>query len=261
MSGVVEKPWVRVGLQVALFAACALAPTFAGPSEARAICAAPTTCICEEWPRAHVLHGSVRDSAGTTSQVEVHEVLAGAGLDPVAPGDLIQGVLVEPESCGVSLGSFAAGDEVLALWQGTMPDSLECPEFADCVASRCAAWAGEPSMELACRSECVDDVRDACPSRAPRLVLVPWAPKLDLGEGRTLATEAAAVFADRNQCNGWLAPPPPLCNDEVLVEVEDRTCSAGSLGASSSRTSSVAAWLIGLALLFGSIRARGWGRK
>jgi hypothetical protein len=260
MSGVIEKRWVRIVSQTALFAACAVAPAFSAPSEARAICAAPTTCICQEWPNAHVFHGSVRDSQGTTSQVEVHEVLAGAGLDPVAPGDLIQGALDEPEACGVSLGAFLPGDEVLALWQGTMPDPVECPEFADCTTSRCAAWAGDPSMELACHSECVDDVRDACPSRVPRLVLVPWAANLELGEGRTLAADAAAIFADRNRCNDRLAGPAPSCNDQVLVEVDDRTCSVGSLGASSDHTSPVAG-LIGFALFCWAFRARRAGRK
>jgi hypothetical protein len=248
---------------VALSAACALASTLSAPSEARASCAAPATCICEEWPKAHVLHGSVRDSVGSTSQIEVHEVLAGAGLDRVSPGDVIEGVLDEPEPCGLSLGSFAPGDEVLALWQGKPPEPLECPEFADCAASRCAAWAAaDPSMALACRSECVDEVRDACPSPPPRLVLVPWASSLNLGEGRTLAADAVDILADRWRCNAQLAGPLPACNDVVAVGVDDRACSAVSLGAASSdRTSSVAAWLIGFALFCASIRLRRAGRR
>ena len=225
------------------------------PSDASAICAAPVACICQEWPNAHVVRGSVRDSAGDTSQVEVMEVLAGAGEDPVAPGDVIAGELAEPTSCGLSLSSFASGDEVLALWEGTLPDPLECPELGDCTSARCAAWAGDPEMERSCRAECSDEVRAMCPMKTPRMVLVPWGDQFDLGEGRMLASDSAAVLADRNRCNSMFAPQPPPCNDQVLVGVhDDGTCSVGRLGSSGSDRS---VSLLAAVLAFAFLRASG----
>jgi hypothetical protein len=204
------------------------------PAAAHAVCATPVTCICEEWPKAHVLHGTVRDTADDVSQVDVHEVLAGSGMDPVAPGDVIVGELAEPSTCGLSLSSFGPGDEVLALWEGTFPDPLECPELTDCTEARCDAWAAVPEMEQACRSECMGEVREACPAKTPRLVLVPWGAEIDLGDGRMLASESAAVLADRWQCNTMFAGPLPSCNDQILVAVDDSACSVGRLGSSAS---------------------------
>jgi hypothetical protein len=203
----------------AALVACALgtAQLFA-PGQALAICEAPVTCICEEWPTDHVVRGQVRDNTGALSQVEVMEVLAGAGADAVSPGDLIEGELAEPSTCGLSLSSFTPGDEVLALWQG---------------------------------KRCAYDASDECADAMPRLVLLPWGSELDLGDGRMLASDSAAVLADRNQCNFMFAPPPPPCDDQILVEVDDDgRCSVGSPGSSpaSHRDGSLGIASIGLAL-------------
>jgi MYXO-CTERM domain-containing protein len=237
-------------LALAVSAAVAFAPA---PAEAS--CTAPTTCICEEWPKAHVVRGSVRDRAGEMSRVEVMEVLAGEGADPIEPGDVIQGVL-ESSSCGLSLGSFLPGDDVLALWQGTTPDPMACPEFAECVSANCQASLPGSDMARSCRSECAEQARDACPASDPRLVLVPWHSPLELGEGRTLSSDLANVLADRALCNHVLAPPPEPCNDVILVPVEDG-CSVGAVGSlSPKRQHSLIGWLLGLGIVFGLTRAR-----
>jgi MYXO-CTERM domain-containing protein len=228
--------------------------TFA-PSRAHAVCSAPTTCICEEWPKAHVVRGSVRDRAGEMSQVEVSEVLAGQGVDPIEPGDVIQGVLESP-TCGLSLGSFFPGDDVLALWQGTMPDPMTCPEFVDCDEANCAGWGSNPDMARSCRTECLEQTRDACPANQPRLVLVPWRTELELGEGRTLSSDAVSVLADRYACNARFAPPTQPCNDVVLVPAKDG-CSVGAVGSPSpERQHPLIGWLFGFGIVFGLTRAR-----
>jgi MYXO-CTERM domain-containing protein len=189
------------------------------------------------------------------SQVEVTDVFAGAGIDPVAPGDLIQGVL-ESASCGLSLGSFDPGDDVLALWQGTMPDLLECQEYVDCDDERCAPWGANAAMVESCRLECIEETRDACPAPTPRMVLVPWREELELGEGRTLPVDRVGILADRGQCNLVLAPPPKPCNDVIFHEVSDG-CSVGAVGsASDDRQLSCIGWLFALLLAFGFVRAR-----
>lgn len=159
------------------------------------------------------------------SQVEVQEVLAGAGVDSVSPGDLIEGELAEPTTCGLSLSSFAPGDEVLALWQGR---------------------------------HCEYDAADDCADAMPRLVLLPWSSELDLGDGRMLASDSAAVLADRNECNYMFAPPPPPCKDQILIEVDDHNkCSVGMIGSSTSRRDmSLGIASLGFALAFLFVRMR-----
>lgn len=245
---------LKVVSAVSVLFACGLVPALA-----RASCVAPTTCICEEWPKAHVVRGSVRENSDGMSQIEVLEVFAGRGLDPVAPGDVIEGVL-ESASCGLSLGSFVPGDEVLALWQGTTPDPLECQEYVECDEERCAAWGSNHAMHESCRKECVDEALESCPAPTPRMVLVPWREKLELGEGRTLSADLVGILADRNQCNDVLAGPPPPCNDVILHGVRDG-CSLGmssrALGsASDERQLSLIGWLFALVISFGFVRAR-----
>ena len=255
-SAVVQRSFLvaRGSLVSCMLAAISVVAALA-PAAAHAVCAAPVTCICEEWPKAHVLRGTVRDTADDVSQVDVHEVLAGSGMDPVAPGDLIAGELAEPSTCGLSLSSFGPGDEVLALWEGTFPDPLECPELIDCTEARCDAWAAVPEMEQACRSECMGEVREACPAKTPRLVLVPWGSELDLGDGRMLASESAAVLADRWQCNTMFAGPLSPCNDQILVAVDDGNCSVGRLGSSESdRGVSLGVCFLVIAFVYLSVR-------
>lgn len=242
------------GLKV-LSMAMALAACAVAPRLARASCVAPTTCICEEWPKAHVVRGTVRENSDGMSKVEVTNVFAGAGLDPVAAGDVIEGML-ESASCGLSLGSFVPGDDVLALWQGTMPDLLECQEYVDCDDERCASWGSNPAMLESCRLECVEETRDACPAAVPRMVLVPWREELELGQGRTLPSDRVGILADRYRCNDVLAPPPEPCNDVILHGVSDG-CNVGAVGsASDDRQLSFIGWLFALVIAFGFVRAR-----
>jgi hypothetical protein len=249
-----QVAWFQRGLKV-VSAVSALVVCGLVPTPARAICEAPSTCICEEWPKAHVVRGTVRENSGTTSQVEVAEVFAGKGFEPVSPGDVIEGVL-ESASCGLSLGSFVPGDEVLALWQGTMPDPLECQEYVDCDEERCSAWGSSPAMFQSCRMECVEETRETCPGPVPRMVLVPWREKLELGEGRTLSSESVGILADRLRCNTVLASPPRPCNDVILHGVREG-CSIGAVGsASDERQFSLIGWLFALAVSFGCMRAR-----
>src|SRR5262245_28188863 len=59
------------------------------------------------------------------------------------------------------------------------------------------------------------------------LTLIAWQDVLDLGEGRQLPANEAALLADRDSCvTRYPAPPPPPCDDVVRRSVVDAGCSA-----------------------------------
>lgn len=254
--------YVASRLRSLALVACAAVPVLAIAQSASAACAAPMACVCEAWPTGHVIHGKVREStAGEMTEVEVAEVLAGEGIEALNPGDVIRGVLQTSRTCGVAIGSFAAGDEVLALWQGAMPEPERCPEYSECTSNRCQFGSTSESFDTAaCRADCAETVRDACPSDAgePRLMLVPWGSELDLGEGRKLDSGAAGILASRLQCSmRFPAPPPPPCNDVIRVPVSEG-CSVAVPGpAKGNRGTPIAfAWVFAFALVSWARRRR-----
>lgn len=207
-----------------------------GVSRAQAQCTSPESCVCQRLPTAHVLRGRIASLEGARATVDVHDVLANQTQFDVKPGATIAGQLDAVTPCQIPETGFAPGDEVLALWEGpTQARLLACQAYATCSAEQCDTPGARGALDKGCHQSCLEASSGECPNMLDqtRLVLLPWADSLNLGEGRELAAERAPYLGSSTGCYE-LFPAPPLqpCNDQILVPENEGCGVAGSRGAS-----------------------------
>ncbi|HKU40980.1 MAG TPA: hypothetical protein VJR89_22615 [Polyangiales bacterium] len=222
--------------QLQLGLVCAL--TFAAAGRARASCEELDNCLCDgkTLPQQHVLRGRIANLAGLHATIEVHDSLVDNATFAIKPGTAILGTLEANVGCGLPDPSFVPGDEVLALWQGPVEDALlRCDAYLSCNSEQCDAAGAGDALDENCHQSCLEASLEDCPDAFDRslLVLIPWADTLDLGQGRELASDRAAVLGDSASCHALFPrPEPPPCDDVILRPVSEGCGVAGSRGAS-----------------------------